>query len=63
MMGIGFPEMILFLGLALLLFGGSRLPSLMRSMGQSVNEFKKGLRESDPEAEENLESKKTDASK
>jgi len=46
---IGFPEMILFLAIVLLLFGGSRLPTLMRSLGQSVTEFKKGTRDSDKE--------------
>jgi len=30
---------------ALLLFGGAKLPSLMRSMGSGINEFKKGLKD------------------
>ncbi len=31
--------------IALLLFGGAKLPSLMRSMGGSIKEFKKGMDE------------------
>lgn len=37
-------EMLIFAGIILLLFG-SRLPGLMRSMGSSISEFKKGTRE------------------
>ncbi|WP_233200277.1 twin-arginine translocase TatA/TatE family subunit [Blastopirellula marina] len=44
--GFGMPgmqEMLIFLVIILLLFGSSKLPGLMRSMGQSVNEFKRGM--------------------
>lgn len=46
-------EIILILGVFLLLFGSSRLPGLMRSMGRSISEFKRGVREG-AEAEEAL---------
>jgi sec-independent protein translocase protein TatA len=42
-MGIGWSEVLVVLFLVLLLFGGKRLPELARSMGQAVNEFKRGL--------------------
>ncbi|HVJ84048.1 MAG TPA: twin-arginine translocase TatA/TatE family subunit [Caulifigura sp.] len=43
---IGTPtQMIIILVVILLLFG-SRLPSLMRNLGSSVNEFKKGIKDS-----------------
>jgi sec-independent protein translocase protein TatA len=37
------PDLLIIGIIVLLLFGGSRLPSLMRSLGQSVTEFKKGM--------------------
>lgn len=43
----GLPEMLIILFVALLLFGGARLPSLMRNMGRSANEFKRGMSEAD----------------
>ncbi len=42
----GMPEMLIVLFLALLLFGGAKLPGLMRNLGRSANEFKAGLNES-----------------
>ena len=41
----GMPEMLIVLFLALLLFGGAKLPGLMRNLGRSANEFKAGMNE------------------
>jgi sec-independent protein translocase protein TatA len=41
----GFQEMWPILIVVLLLFGAKKLPELARSMGSSVNEFKKGMAE------------------
>lgn len=43
---IGTTELILIGGLALLLFGGKKLPEMMRGLGKGVKEFKDGLNES-----------------
>ena len=44
MFGIGTQEMILFGLIAVILFGG-RLPSVARSLGKSIVEFKKGMKD------------------
>ena len=40
-------ELVLVLAILLLLFGGSKLPSLARGLGESIKEFKKASREDD----------------
>ena len=42
-------ELLIVLFIILLLFGGSKLPSLARGLGQSVKEFKKAARDDDEE--------------
>ena len=44
---LGGQELLIILAVILLLFGGSKLPSLARGLGQSIKEFKKGAREED----------------
>ncbi len=44
MFGVGLPELAIVLVVLLVLFG-NRLPNVMRSLGQSITEFKKGIRE------------------
>jgi sec-independent protein translocase protein TatA len=53
---IGMPELLIIAGIFVLLFGATRLPSLMRNMGRSVNEFKQGLRD-EPSRIKSLEEK------
>ncbi len=48
----GIQELMIILFICLLLFGSSRLPSLMRSLGSSAREFKKGVQGADEELED-----------
>ncbi len=50
-------EWIIIAVIALLLFGGSQLPKLARSVGQAQKEFKKGLNEGESEGDEATDQK------
>lgn len=39
-MSLGAPEIILIVVIVLLLFGGKKIPELMRGLGRGVKEFK-----------------------
>lgn len=55
---IGATEIALIAGIALLLFGGKKVPELMHGMGRGISEFKKGAKEvSEPfeEAKKDIE--------
>ncbi len=54
------PELIIILVVVLLLFGGSKLPKLARSLGQAQNEFKQGLKEGADKAEADEAEKSSD---
>lgn len=43
--GLGVWEILLIVLVLLLLFGGKKIPELMRGMGKGVKNFKEGLKE------------------
>jgi sec-independent protein translocase protein TatA len=45
--GLGAPEILLILVIVLLMFGGKKIPELMKGLGQGVKEFKDASKPSD----------------
>jgi TatA/E family protein of Tat protein translocase len=45
MFGIGMPELILILAIALIVIGPKKLPDIAKSLGRAMGEFKKATRE------------------
>jgi sec-independent protein translocase protein TatA len=62
-LGLGAPELVVILVILLVLFGGSKLPSLAKGLGQSVKEFKKAAKDEEPEQKAAPEAKKDEAAK
>ena len=46
MAGLGFPEMVVILIIALVIFGPNRLPALGEGLGKAIRGFKEGLKDS-----------------
>ncbi len=50
MPNLGIGELLIILAIVVMFFGAKRLPEIARSMGQSVNAFKNGLRSTEETA-------------
>jgi sec-independent protein translocase protein TatA len=50
--GLGWGEIVLIVLVILLLFGGKKIPELMKGLGKGVKSFKSGLSEVENEIEE-----------
>ena len=51
----GGSELIIILFVILLLFGGRKIPELMRGLGKGIREFKDGVKEPETDADNNKE--------
>ena len=65
MFGIGMPELLVILGIAILVFGATRLPEIGSGIGKAIRNFKRSIKESPEidvtpqEEEKKIKSKKT----
>jgi sec-independent protein translocase protein TatA len=44
MLGLGMGELVVILLIVVLMFGGKKLPQLGSSLGESIKNFKKGMK-------------------
>ncbi|MDR1112555.1 MAG: twin-arginine translocase TatA/TatE family subunit [Bacteroidales bacterium] len=49
LLGLGGQELIFIALIILLLFGGRKIPEMMRGLGRGVKSFKEGMNEVDPD--------------
>ena len=49
---LGFWEILLIVLVVILLFGGKKIPELMRGLGKGVKNFKAGMKEVEDDAKE-----------
>lgn len=54
---IGAPQVILIVVLILVLFGGKKIPELMKGLGSGIKEFKKASQEDEKDSEKKVEDK------
>ncbi len=49
---LGTTEIVLILGIALVIFGPSKLPELSKSIGKTIHNFKKGMKDTKEDGSE-----------
>jgi sec-independent protein translocase protein TatA len=65
MFGIGMPELLVILGIAILVFGATRLPEIGSGIGKAISNFKRSIKEppeidvTPKEEEKKIKSKQT----
>jgi sec-independent protein translocase protein TatA len=58
---LGLPEILIIAFLVLLLFGGKKIPELMKGIGKGVKSFKDGMKGIEDEIKDSESSDKTDS--
>lgn len=52
---IGLPELLVVLGIAVLIFGGRKIPELGKGLGEGIRNFKSALRSEDKEKKQPIQ--------
>ncbi len=55
---IGIPELLIILAVAVLLFGGKKIPEVAKGLGEGIKNFKNALKEEKKDKENKDEDKK-----
>ena len=61
MFGLGVPELMVILVIALVIFGPSKLPQIGSGLGKAIRDFKKGVTGSEDDDAESKDTKKEKA--
>ncbi|MCM1036200.1 MAG: twin-arginine translocase TatA/TatE family subunit [Bacteroides sp.] len=56
-------QLVIIIAVVLLLFGGKKIPELMRGLGKGINSFKQGLNEAKEEINKPIDTTTPDADK
>jgi sec-independent protein translocase protein TatA len=59
-MGIGFTEGLLIAAIAMLLFGGKKIPQLGKTLGESIRGFKEGMKHVPQDSADEIENQNDD---
>jgi sec-independent protein translocase protein TatA len=58
MRSIGMPELLVILGVAVLLFGGKKIPEVAKGLGEGIRNFKTALKTEEEKSDKRAEEEK-----
>lgn len=61
--GLGMSEILVIALVVLLLFGGKKIPELMKGLGKGIKSFKEGMHEVDNDVQDDSKKQKEDINK